>query len=180
MLRIHSLALIIMGCLLVLIATPSHIFARPLRVGYFKVAPHAMPGPQGTPQGVAVEYFKFIAQEMQLDEIEFIMLPLGRLLLDLENNRIDMALLLARKRRLVLLEQDAEVLRVTAACTAILERWVRAHPEIWLWMHRRWKTAPPTEQAKLPRAPGAGADRPGPPVGFIATARSSGRFRASR
>jgi ABC-type amino acid transport substrate-binding protein len=96
MLRIQSLVLIIMGCLLLLIATPSHIFAKPLRVGYFKVAPHAMPGPQGAPQGVAVEYFRFIAQEMQLDEIEFIMLPLNRLLQDLEKNRIDMALLLAR------------------------------------------------------------------------------------
>ncbi len=96
MLRIHPLALIIIGCLLVSIAEPSHIFARPLRVGYFKVAPHAMPGPQGAPQGVAVEYFRFVAREMQLDEIEFIVLPLGRLLLDLEKNQIDMALLLAR------------------------------------------------------------------------------------
>ncbi len=96
MLRIHPLALIIIGCLLVSIAEPSHIFAKPLRVGYFKVAPHAMPDTQGAPQGVAVEYFKFVAREMQLDEIEFIMLPLGRLLLDLEKNNIDMALLLAR------------------------------------------------------------------------------------
>ena len=39
-------------------------------------------------------------------------------------------------------DRDAEVLRLTAACTAILERWVRAYPEIWLWMHRRWKTRP--------------------------------------
>ncbi|MCB2169450.1 MAG: transporter substrate-binding domain-containing protein [Deltaproteobacteria bacterium] len=94
--RIQPLALIIMGCLLVSIAEPSHIFAKPLRVGYFKVAPHAMPGSQGAPQGVAVEYFRLVAREMQLDEIEFIMLPLGRLLLDLEKNQIDMALLLAR------------------------------------------------------------------------------------
>jgi hypothetical protein len=28
-------------------------------------------------------------------------------------------------------------------CTAIIEQWVRRYPEIWLWMHRRWKTAPP-------------------------------------
>jgi len=96
MLRIQPLALIIMGCLLVSIANPSHIFAKPLRVGYFTVAPHAMPGPQGTPQGVAVEYFRFVAQEMQLEAIEFIMLPLNRLLQDLEKNHIDMALLLAR------------------------------------------------------------------------------------
>ncbi|MEE4114472.1 MAG: transporter substrate-binding domain-containing protein, partial [Desulfobacteraceae bacterium] len=96
MLKIKSLALIIAGCLLVSIADPSHIFAKPLRVGYFKVAPHAMPGPGGQPEGVAVEYFHLIAREMQLDEIEFIMLPLSRLLRDLEKNRIDMGLLLAR------------------------------------------------------------------------------------
>jgi ABC-type amino acid transport substrate-binding protein len=96
MLKIQPLALVITGCLLFSFANPGHSFARPLRVGYFKVAPHAMPAPQGTPHGVAVEYFRFVAREMQLDEIEFTILPLGRLLLDLENNRIDMALLLAR------------------------------------------------------------------------------------
>ena len=40
-------------------------------------------------------------------------------------------------------DRDQEVLRVTTECTAIVERWVRAHPEVWLWMHRRWKTRPP-------------------------------------
>jgi KDO2-lipid IV(A) lauroyltransferase len=40
-------------------------------------------------------------------------------------------------------DRDADVLRVTAECTAVVERWVRRHPEQWLWMHRRWKTRPP-------------------------------------
>lgn len=40
-------------------------------------------------------------------------------------------------------DRDADVLRITTACTATIERWVRKHPELWLWMHRRWKTAPP-------------------------------------
>jgi len=40
-------------------------------------------------------------------------------------------------------DRDADVLRVTAACTAEVERWVRRDPEQWLWMHRRWKTPPP-------------------------------------
>jgi KDO2-lipid IV(A) lauroyltransferase len=40
-------------------------------------------------------------------------------------------------------DRDADVHRLTAQCTAIIEQWVRRHPEIWLWMHRRWKTAPP-------------------------------------
>jgi KDO2-lipid IV(A) lauroyltransferase len=40
-------------------------------------------------------------------------------------------------------DRQADVLRVTAECTRIIERWVRRHPELWLWMHRRWKTPPP-------------------------------------
>jgi KDO2-lipid IV(A) lauroyltransferase len=40
-------------------------------------------------------------------------------------------------------DRDADVERITAECTAIIERWVRKHPELWLWMHRRWKTRPP-------------------------------------
>lgn len=42
-------------------------------------------------------------------------------------------------------DRDADVLRLTAECTAVLEGWVRKHPELWLWMHRRWKTPPPAE-----------------------------------
>ena len=38
---------------------------------------------------------------------------------------------------------DGDALQITAECTAIIERWVRRHPELWLWMHRRWKTPPP-------------------------------------
>jgi KDO2-lipid IV(A) lauroyltransferase len=44
-------------------------------------------------------------------------------------------------------DRDADVVRVTAACTAIVERWVRKSPEQWLWMHRRFKTRPPDESA---------------------------------
>ena len=40
-------------------------------------------------------------------------------------------------------DRDADVLRLTAECTAIVERWARSTPEQWLWMHRRWKTRPP-------------------------------------
>lgn len=87
---------LIAGCLLLSMGIARESGAKPFRVGYFKVAPHAMPGPQGAPQGVAVEYFRFIAREMQLEDIAFVMLPLNRLLQDLEKNRIDMALLLAR------------------------------------------------------------------------------------
>lgn len=47
-------------------------------------------------------------------------------------------------------DRDADVERLTARCTAIVETWVRRRPELWLWMHRRWKTRP--------------ADEPGPPA----------------
>lgn len=43
--------------------------------------------------------------------------------------------------------RDADVLRLTAECTAIIERWVRRRPELWLWMHRRWKSSPPASAA---------------------------------
>jgi KDO2-lipid IV(A) lauroyltransferase len=43
-------------------------------------------------------------------------------------------------------DEEADVLRITARCTSTLERWVRARPEMWLWMHRRWKTSPPVDR----------------------------------
>jgi len=33
--------------------------------------------------------------------------------------------------------------RLTALHTARLEEWVHRHPELWFWLHRRWKTPPP-------------------------------------
>jgi len=43
---------------------------------------------------------------------------------------------------------EADVRRITAETTALLESKIRERPELWLWMHRRWKTKPPQ------RAPG--------------------------
>ena len=40
-------------------------------------------------------------------------------------------------------DREADVLRLTADCTAVVERWARSTPEQWLWMHRRCKTRPP-------------------------------------
>jgi KDO2-lipid IV(A) lauroyltransferase len=42
-------------------------------------------------------------------------------------------------------DRAADVARLTAECTQILEQWVRRYPQYWLWMHRRWKTVPPEE-----------------------------------
>lgn len=37
-------------------------------------------------------------------------------------------------------EEDPDAVRdLTQRCTKVLEKYVRAHPERWLWMHRRWR-----------------------------------------
>jgi KDO2-lipid IV(A) lauroyltransferase len=48
----------------------------------------------------------------------------------------------------------------TQRCTDVLEMYVRRHPELWLWMHRRWRDAPlpetkgmfPTTRDEAPNA----------------------------
>ena len=42
-------------------------------------------------------------------------------------------------------DAEADVVANTAAFTAAIERYVRANPDQWLWMHRRWKTRPAGE-----------------------------------
>jgi len=44
-------------------------------------------------------------------------------------------------------EEEAEVRRLTEAHTRALEAFVRAHPDHYFWVHRRWKTRPPQEGA---------------------------------
>jgi Kdo2-lipid IVA lauroyltransferase/acyltransferase len=34
---------------------------------------------------------------------------------------------------------DDAILEFTQRCTDVLEMYVRRHPELWLWMHRRWR-----------------------------------------
>jgi len=50
---------------------------------------------------------------------------------------------------LALADPDAPdaVERLTALHTAALEAQVRARPELWFWLHRRWKTRPPAAGA---------------------------------
>ncbi len=35
-----------------------------------------------------------------------------------------------------------EILRVTRECTRRIEDFIRAYPDQWIWMHRRWRTRP--------------------------------------
>ena len=43
-------------------------------------------------------------------------------------------------------DDDDAVTALTRAHVAMLERWVMKKPESWFWLHRRWKTSPPTER----------------------------------
>jgi KDO2-lipid IV(A) lauroyltransferase len=57
--------------------------------------------------------------------------------------------------------QDSEdaVRELTQRCTDVLEMHVRRHPELWLWMHRRWRDAPgPALEAAPGMFPSAQAD----------------------
>jgi len=38
---------------------------------------------------------------------------------------------------------DEQVRQLTATATTAIESQIRAHPEQWVWMHRRWRTQPP-------------------------------------
>jgi KDO2-lipid IV(A) lauroyltransferase len=42
---------------------------------------------------------------------------------------------------------EADVVANTAQFTRRIEQYVRAHPEQWLWLHRRWRKRPPEEKA---------------------------------
>jgi KDO2-lipid IV(A) lauroyltransferase len=47
-------------------------------------------------------------------------------------------------------DEDADVRENTARFMAVIEAYVREHPDQWLWVHKRWKTRPPGESAIYP------------------------------
>ncbi len=42
----------------------------------------------------------------------------------------------------------ADIHALTARVTSIIEEKVRRRPDLWLWMHNRWRSRPPGETAK--------------------------------
>ncbi len=46
--------------------------------------------------------------------------------------------------------EEADVVENTARFTRAIEDFVRAHPDQWLWVHKRWKTRPPGEKPLYP------------------------------
>jgi KDO2-lipid IV(A) lauroyltransferase len=46
--------------------------------------------------------------------------------------------------------EEADVRENTARFTRLVESFVRAHPDQWLWVHKRWKTRPPGERPLYP------------------------------
>jgi KDO2-lipid IV(A) lauroyltransferase len=47
-------------------------------------------------------------------------------------------------------DEEADVRENTQRFTRVIEDYVRAHPDQWLWVHKRWKTRPPGEPPIYP------------------------------
>jgi KDO2-lipid IV(A) lauroyltransferase len=47
---------------------------------------------------------------------------------------------------------------LTTVCTKLLEEEIRARPELWLWMHNRWRTRPPSDGTAAGNAPASVPD----------------------
>lgn len=46
--------------------------------------------------------------------------------------------------------EEADVVTNTARFTRVIENYIRAYPDQWLWVHKRWKTRPPGEEPIYP------------------------------
>ncbi len=50
------------------------------------------------------------------------------------------------------LDRDAAIAAITQELASIQERHIRGAPDLWLWMHRRWRTRPPEQEEPKLRA----------------------------
>jgi KDO2-lipid IV(A) lauroyltransferase len=55
-------------------------------------------------------------------------------------------------------DSDQAVREFTQRCTDVLEMYVRRHPDLWLWMHRRWRDTSPSLESVPGMFPSAGND----------------------
>lgn len=46
--------------------------------------------------------------------------------------------------------EEADVVTNTGRFTRVIENYIRAYPDQWLWVHKRWKTRPPGEEPIYP------------------------------
>jgi len=46
--------------------------------------------------------------------------------------------------------EESDVVENTARFTRVIEDFIRAYPDQWLWVHKRWKTRPPGEKPLYP------------------------------
>jgi KDO2-lipid IV(A) lauroyltransferase len=73
-------------------------------------------------------------------------------------------------------DRERDVLAFMQDLNDRLERWVRAHPEQWYWLHRRWKTRPPEDMTRAQAQPDEAApERAGGAGGREGEARVSPR-----
>ena len=47
-------------------------------------------------------------------------------------------------------DEETDVRESTARFTRVVEDYIRAHPDQWVWVHKRWKTRPPGESPIYP------------------------------